>query len=135
MVINRITGTLRIFTAKSMIKKFAAVIAGYLVFALSAGLWFPLMGYQPHAAAPAWFELATAAYGVLFSLLAGWLTRCIGRSFTLNYVLAGVMFLGAGLSLLLSGGDHWTQIMTLLLFTPAALFGGMLYKQSKSRAT
>lgn len=118
-----------------MIRNMGAVIAGYLVFALSAGLWFPLMGHKPHVAAPAWFEWATAAYGLLFSLLAGWVARIIGRSFTLNYVLAGVMFLGAGLSLLLSAGDHWTQVMTLLLFVPAALFGGKLYKQPKSRAT
>lgn len=96
------------------------------MFALSAGLWFPLMGFKPHAAAPTWFEMATAAYGLLFSLLAGWLKRRIGRTFTLNYLLAVLVFLGAGLSLLLSSGDHWTQVMTLLLFTPATLFGGKL---------
>ena len=68
-----------------MIRKIAAVIAGYLVFAVSAGLWFPLMGYKPHAAAPWAFMLETLAYGLFFSLLAGWLTAAIGRGEAKNH--------------------------------------------------
>jgi len=43
-----------------MIRKIVAVVAGYLVFALSAGAWFLLMGHPPHADAPLSFKLMTA---------------------------------------------------------------------------
>ncbi|MFS2185599.1 hypothetical protein ACCC92_02935 [Mucilaginibacter sp. Mucisp84] len=109
-----------------MIRKISAVIAGYLVFAVSAGIWFPLMGYKPHAPAPAAFMLETLAYGVCFSLLAGFVTKAIGKSFFLNYVLAAIIFLGAVLSLLFSDGSHWTQLTTLLVFAPCALLGGVI---------
>jgi hypothetical protein len=112
-----------------MIRKIIAVTAGYLVFALSAGLWFPLMGHKPHAPAPAGFQLATLAYGLFFSLLAGLVSRLIGRSFMLNYILAAVMFLGAALSLLFSAGSHWTQLFTMLFFAPCSLLGGKLKRR------
>jgi peptidoglycan/LPS O-acetylase OafA/YrhL len=106
-----------------MIRKIMAVIAGYLVFALSAGIWFPLMGYKPHAATPWAFMLETLAYGLFFSLLAGYVTKAIGRSFLLNYILAALIFLCAVLSLLFSGGSYWTQLMTIFLFAPCSLLG------------
>ena len=112
-----------------MIREIAAVISGYLVFAVSAGCWFPLMGYKPHAPAPVVFMLGTLAFGLFFSLLAGWVTAAIGRSFLLNYILAAVMFLGAALSFLFSAGSHWTQLMTMLLFAPASLSGSLLLKK------
>src|ERR1700712_3864800 len=106
-----------------MIRKITAVIAGYLLFALSAVLWFPLMGHKPHAPAPTGFQLATLAYGLFFSLLAGLVTKVIGRSFLLNYILAAGIVLGAALSLLFSAGSHWTQLFTLLFFAPCSLLG------------
>jgi hypothetical protein len=112
-----------------MLRKIFAVITGYLIFAVSAGVWFPLMGHKPHAAAPIAFMLETLAFGLFFSLLAGWVTAAIGRSFLLNYILAAVMFLGAALSFLFSGGSHWTQLMTVLLFAPASLAGSLLLKK------
>lgn len=67
-----------------MVRKISAVSAGYLIFAVSAGIWFPLMGYKPHSAAPWAFMLETLAYGVGFSLLAGFVAKVIGKSFLLN---------------------------------------------------
>lgn len=115
-----------------MIKKVIAVIAGYLLFAFSAGVWFPLTGHEPHAAAPWAFMLLTLVYGIFFSLLAGWLARLIARQTNLlvNYLLAMLMFLLATLSLLFSGGSHWTQLMTLLVFSPCAILGGLIKSKS-----
>lgn len=109
-----------------MLKKIAAVVVGYILFAASAGAWFPLMGYRPHAPAPLLFMLETLAFGVFFSLLSGWVTRKMAQSFLINYVLTALIFLGAALSLLFSGGSHWTQLMTLLVFAPCSLLGGRL---------
>ena len=108
-----------------MILKIIAVITGYLVFAQSAVLWFPLTGHPPHVDAPLTFKLITLGYGIFFSLLAGWLTRLIARTANdlPDYSLAALMFLLAVLSLLFSGGSHWTQLMTLLVFAPAAFLG------------
>lgn len=116
-----------------MTRKIMAVIAGYFVFALSAGLWFPFMGYPPHNNAPLAFKLETLAYGVFFSLLAGWLTKKISRAPgpLLNYLLAALMFTIALFSLLFSSGSHWTQWMTLLIFAPCAFFGGRLFRPDK----
>lgn len=107
-----------------MFRKITAVVLGYFIFAASPGAWFPLMGYQPHAAAPMAFMLETLVFGVFFSLLAGWVTRKIGRSLLINYILAALIFIGAAMSFLFSGGSHWTQVMTLLLFAPVSLLGG-----------
>ena len=115
-----------------MIRKIIAVIAGYTVFALSAGLWFRLMGQKPHADAPLWFKWATLAYGLCFAFLAGIVLRLIARpkTLTLNWIMAGLIFLLAGLSLALSGGSHWTQLMTMGLFAPASLLAGLVKSPS-----
>ena len=115
-----------------MIRKITAVIAGYVVFALSAGLWFQLTEQKPHVDAPLWFKWATLAYGLFFAMLAGTVLRLTARprTLTLNLILAGLMFLLAGLSLALSGGNHWTQLMTMGLFAPASLLAALVKNPS-----
>src|SRR5579864_4474974 len=48
-----------------------AVIAGYLIFAGSAVLFFRLLNVDPHSPAAAGFEALTIAYGLAFSSLDG----------------------------------------------------------------
>lgn len=112
----------------AVIRKILAVVIAYVVFAASAGAWFGLSGHKPHVDAPLLFKLETLAYGVFFSLLAGFLVRLISRSQTLalNYILAGLMFLLAAVSLLLSDGSHWTQWLTMAIFAPCSLLGGKI---------
>lgn len=111
-----------------MIRNILGIIAGYLVFAISAVLWFNLTGHPPHEAAPLIFEVETLLYGLFFSLLAGLILQLIVTRHTLgmNYILAAVIFIGALTSLLFSGGSHWTQWMTLVIFAPASVLGGYL---------
>jgi len=111
-----------------MLRKIIAVIAGYLVFAVSSVLLFQLSGQHPHEAAPLKFKLITIAYGAFFSVVAGFVVQLIARQrkLTLNIILAILMFVLAGISALTSKGDHWTQLFAMLIFAPVSVMGGYL---------
>ncbi|HEY7058210.1 MAG TPA: hypothetical protein VH458_16855 [Vicinamibacterales bacterium] len=120
-----------------MLRSAGAVAAGYLVFASSAVLLFQLSGRQPHASATPAFEVVTVIWGIVFALIAGWLTARIAvrRPTTHAAVLAALIALGALISLLTSpGGAIWTQVAALLLMAPAALAGGAIARAARSRA-
>jgi len=108
-----------------------AVIAGYAIFAVSAGLWFQLTGQPPHKDATISFQLATLLYGALFSLLGGFITQLIAKtsSIKVNIALMVVVFVLALASMLLSSGSHWTQWMTMAMFAPLALAGGYINRK------
>jgi len=112
----------------TMIRKTIAVIAGYAVFTISSVLLFRLTGQNPHQGAPVSFMRITAAYGILFSVLAGLVVQFIAKQTTLglNLVLACVIFLFAAMSMLLSGGSHWTQWFAMFIFAPISVLGGYL---------
>ena len=109
-----------------MVRKILSVIAGYLVFAVSSALLFILSGKPPHEAAPLRFKLITLIYGLFFAVLAGLVVQLIARqqNLFLNYILALVIFLLAMISLLTSGGNHWTQLMAMFIFAPVSIAGG-----------
>jgi ABC-type Fe3+-siderophore transport system permease subunit len=117
-----------IFEEKTMLRKILAVIAGYMVFAISSVLLFTLSGHHPHQDAPFNFQLVTIAYGVFFSILAGAVVQLIAKqkSLTLNYILSFVMFALAGTSMALSGGSHWTQLLAMFAFAPVSIVGGYI---------
>ncbi|TSD66152.1 hypothetical protein FFF34_001760 [Inquilinus sp. KBS0705] len=111
-----------------MIRNVLSVIAGYMVFAVSSVMLFNLTGQPPHQDAPLSFKLITLFYGLFFAIVAGWVLQLIARQQTLrlNYVLAAVIFLLAGISMLTSGGSHWTQLFAMFIFAPASVLGGYL---------
>jgi hypothetical protein len=111
-----------------VIRKILAVIAGYVVFALSSVLLFQLTSHNPHQDAPIAFKYVTIAYGVFFSVLSGFVLKLIAnhRKLTLNFILAAVIFLLAIISMLTSAGNHWTQLFAMCIFAPASVFGGYL---------
>ena len=112
-----------------MIRSIGSVAAGYLIFAASAILLFQMSGRDPHAAAPLAFKVATMIWGVVFALIAGWLTaRIAGRQPTTHAaVLAGVIALGAIVSMVTSPGDAvWSQIGAAAIMAPSAWIGGKL---------
>jgi hypothetical protein len=114
-----------------MIRSIAAVVAGYFVFAVSAALLFQLSGVDPHGASTAGFKIGSVIWGVLFALIAGWLTARIAvrRPATHATVLAGLIALGALISLVLSGGAIWSQVAALVFMAPAAWVGGGLARR------
>jgi hypothetical protein len=117
-----------------MIRKILAVIISYVIFAASAVLLFNLTGQKPHAEATVNFKIITAAYGIFFSVLSGLVLQLIAqtKSLTLNFVLAFIMAAFAAISLLTSGGSHWTQLFAIIIFAPASLLGGVIYLKRKS---
>ena len=107
-----------------LLRSAGAVIAGYLIFALSAVLWFQLSGNDPHRAPTLGFAVASVVWGIVFAALGGWAATRIGASgrFQPGYIVAALIFSGATASLIASPGEgaRWTQISALALMAPAA---------------
>ncbi len=107
-----------------------AIVVGYLVFGLSAVALFQLAGVDPHAPVTGGSLIFSIAYGIVFALLAGYLTAWIARRRVLWPVLtvATIVALGAALSLLLARRDEaaWSQLATLILLAPAVVLGGAI---------
>ena len=56
-----------------------AVVAGYVIFAVSAVLLFHLTNIDPHSPATIGFEALTIAYGLAFAFVSGFVAGRIGR--------------------------------------------------------
>jgi putative exporter of polyketide antibiotics len=120
-----------------MIRKILSIITGYLIFAITSIALFWVTGQDPHARASFAFEIITAIYGIFFSFLAGLVVQLISRTqtLTLNYILAIIIVCFAVFSLLASGEDHWTQILSIVIFAPVSVIGGMFYnKRNKDKS-
>ncbi len=111
-----------------MIRKILSVIAGYAIFATSSVLLFKLTGQPPHQDAPLTFKLITVVYGAFFSIVSGFVLHLVARQqkLTLNFTLAFIIFLLAAISMLASGGSHWTQWLAMFVFAPISVLGGYL---------
>lgn len=111
-----------------IVRSVAAVIVGYVVFAVSAVALFVVAGRDAHAAAPATFMIFSTAYGLLFAALGGYLAALIGgrREMLHATILAVILAAGAASSMFTrpEGGTLWAQIAALLFMTPAATLGG-----------
>jgi len=120
-----------------MLRGILAIIVGYLLFAASAVALFTLSRRDPHVSAPPMFLVLSVLYGILFALLAGYVTAVIAKVNDLRYVLllAAVIATGALISLIArpGAGAIWSQVSALLLMSPAALVGGHLRLQQLRR--
>jgi hypothetical protein len=106
---------------------FLAVVAGYLVFAVSAVILFHLANVDPHSPASLGFKALTLAYGLAFAYVGGFVAGQIARRADLvcGIALAIVIALGATISMIArpGAGALWTQIAALFLFAPSSLAG------------
>jgi hypothetical protein len=113
-----------------MARSVLAVIAGYLIFALSAFAFFQISGQPPHQAAPTPIMLGSIVFGMVFALLGGYVAAWLARRRPLAHGVAvgGVLALGAAISLLstLGKGAVWSQVAALTLMAPSAVVGGWL---------
>ena len=118
---------------------FLAVVAGYLIFAVSAVLLFHLTNIDPHSPAALGFKVLTMAYGLVFALASGFVAGRIGRRTDLlcGIALALVIALGATISMLArpGAGALWTQTAALILFAPASLVGGWIRRKRPATAS
>lgn len=111
-----------------MLRSIGAVAAGYLVFGSSAALLFQLSGQLPHEQTSLGFKVGSTVWGAVFALVAGWLTARIAarRPATHAGVLAGLIALGAFISLVAVPGAIWSQVAVLAVMAPCAWIGGAL---------
>ena len=114
---------------------FLAVIAGYLIFALSAVLLFQLSRVDPHSPAAVGFEAFTIVYGLVFATLGGFVAGRIARRGDLHcgIALALVIAFGAIISMTArpGAGALWTQTAALLLFAPASVAGDWIRRRKR----
>lgn len=110
-----------------IVRNIAAVIAGYLIFAVSAVLLFNLSGIDPHAETGLMTKFGVVIFGCVFSFIGGYIAKLIAaaNSLSVNIVLAVLMAAFAAFSFFESPGEHYTQIAAIFLFAPASLIGGI----------
>ena len=113
-----------------MLRSIAAVIAGYVVFAVSAVALFVIAGRDAQAAAPVGFMIFSTVYGMLFAGLAGYLAaRIAGRRELLHAAIVTTIIAAGAVSAIFTrpeGGTIWAQLAAVLLMAPAATLGGWL---------
>ena len=108
-------------------RAFLAVVAGYLIFAVSAVLLFHLAHVDPHSPASLGFKALTVAYGLTFAYIGGFVAGRIGARADLvcGIAPAVVVAVGATISMIarLGAGALWTQTAALFLFAPSSFAG------------
>ena len=118
-----------------ILRNIAAVIIGYLIFAVSAVMLFQISGIDPHAGARPGVVLLVVVFGAVFSFIGGFVAKLIAHSGSLipNLVLAILIFSFAAFSLARSPGSHYTQIAAMVVFTPISLLGGYFRRKMTLR--
>src|SRR5436190_23257077 len=111
-----------------IVRNIAAVIVGYVIFAVSAVLLFNLAGIDPHAETGIGTKAGVIVFGCIFAFIGGYVAKLIAASNTLtvNIVLAVLMAGFAAFSTFKSTGEHYTQTAAIFLFAPASLIGGIV---------
>jgi hypothetical protein len=116
----------------------AAVLAGYLVFAVLSVALFALSHRDPHVAQDSVFVAFSIAYGVLAAVLSGYLAALIGRHHPLSHArtLAVAIAAVAIVSLLArpGAGSTWSQLLAILIFAPSTILGGWLRALQRRRS-
>lgn len=112
-----------------MIRDVLAVLAGYACIAIGSVLLLQVGGINPDQPA-GWYELLiTIPIGALFSVLGGFVAASISknRKRAVSYAVAILLTIVAITSTLAQPDQpHWTQMISLFVFVPGALFGGWL---------
>ena len=118
---------------RSLLRSIGAVLAGYLLFALTAVALFQFAGRDPHAPQPFWFMALATAWGMGFAAAGGLLAVRLSADRSVRHaaILAGVVALGAVVSLLTSPAADaiWSQRTALALMAPSAWFGAWLRRK------
>ena len=115
-----------------------AVVAGYLIFAVSAVLLFHITNVDPHSPAALGVKALTMAYGLASAFFSGFVGGRIAQRTDLvcGIALALVIALGATISMIArpGAGALWTQTAALMLFAPASLAGDWTRRRRRATA-
>lgn len=118
-----------------MLRSLFALIAGYLVFAIAAGVLFGVSGRDPHADAPAGFKIFSVAYGAIFAFLAGYTAAALAARKPSAHAaaVAAILMLAAAGSWIASRGlgSAWTEIATIVVSAPLTVAGGMFFERRR----
>src|SRR6187431_1872777 len=97
----------------ALIRSVLSVLAGYLLFAISAYSIFRLSGRPPHEEAPLLFMAGSSAFGMVFAFLGGYLAARLAGRAPFGHGLAVGIILAAGASVSLAKtmghGSIWSQ--------------------------
>jgi hypothetical protein len=123
----------------SIARSVAAVLVGYLVFAVPAEIFFRFSGRDPHAPAGSAFMVLSVLYGMFFAALGGFLATWISKRWKFEHAFAVsclIAVIGALSALATIGqGSLWTQIAAVLVIAPMAMVGGYVkIRQTKHLA-
>jgi hypothetical protein len=107
------------------------VLAGYLIFAVSAVLLFQLTDQQPHEAASLGFVIGSTVYGMFFGVLAGYVASVVHRKRGMRAAAAvsAIIALSALISFFARGESTyvWSMVATLIFIAPVPPLGAILY--------
>lgn len=111
-------------------KSVLAVLAGYLVFGISAILLLQISGVDPRQEPEPGFRIWSAIYGVLFAFAGGYVAGWIaGRKEILHASAVALLLAVIATVSLIAQSDHgslWSQVSALVFMAPAAVLGGVM---------
>jgi hypothetical protein len=121
-----------------MKRSIAAVLIGYAIFGVSAGLLFGVSGVDPHATPTVAFAALAIAYGLVLATLAGVVAATIARRRRARHaaIVSAIVASAAILSLATkrAGGSGWSELATLGLFAPTIWVAGAIVAHMKDQA-
>ena len=113
------------------------VIVGYALSLATSIWWFHWTRHSIIDPAPRGYIIGTSIFGVLCSLLSGFLASLIAASRRAGILVAALILL-ASIAGLLAGWGHitlsgsWASWVSIFLMTPAAYLGAKLYRRSRT---
>jgi len=112
-----------------------SVFAGYVLFALSSVASLLISGRTPEANPTPIFITVCIVYGIAAGILAGWVTgRLAGRAETAHgIILAAVITIVALASYLFASSFRWSEMLTMFVFAPMAVVGGVWRESQRGR--
>jgi hypothetical protein len=115
-----------------------ALFLGYAIFAFSAVILFRCAHVDPHAPTGFGFGSFTAVYGLVFAVGGGFIAGRVARRRDLvcGIGVAVLIATGATLSLIAGPGAHarWSQLVALVLCSPAAFAGDWMRRRLQAAA-
>jgi hypothetical protein len=108
-----------------VLRQVAGFLVGYAISLATSIAFFKLSGRPPYLAQPTWFMVLTAVYGVGFAIVAGYVATAIG-SYGPGFAVGVAIMVASLLSLFVDHGAHWSQFISLVLMSSAAVLGAKL---------